>query len=441
MRPCRALLLIPCRWLNSIIALSLVAIAASSAQELPTKAHTFFEHHCLECHDTETAKGNLDLAKLALSPDDSKNYALWVKIHDRAQAGEMPPTKKPRPDSIALQGFLTEVAKPLIAADTKREAIEGRTTLRRLNRYEYENTLRDLLQAPWLQVKNFLPEDGEAHRFNKIGDALDISHVQMAQYLAAADYALHEVMGTQIAKPKSETKRYYARDQGVLTNKIFFNEFNQSPERATFPVLEFAGQPEIRSGKQLITVGDQDPKTRELEAIGTVASSYEPIELQFDRFHAPIAGHYRIRLNAYSVWVGPGKEKNKDPKKESTWWRPDLNDISPGRRAEPVTISSQSVGRQIRWLSAVDVGTKPTINELDVWLLKGESIRIDAARLFRSRPGNGGFHNPLAEKDGQPGVAFRWLEVDGPLIDAWPSAGHQLLYGGLANCCNAGSVL
>ena len=48
----------------------------------------------------------------------------------------------------------------------------------------------DLLHAPWLQVRDSLPEDGESHRFNKIGDALDVSHVQMARYLGAADYAL-----------------------------------------------------------------------------------------------------------------------------------------------------------------------------------------------------------------------------------------------------------
>jgi hypothetical protein len=69
------------------------------------------------------------------------------------------------------------------------------------------------------------------------------------------------------------------------------------------------------------------------------------------------------------------------------------------------------------------------VHELDVWLLAGETIRPDAARLFRSRPPN--YQNPLAEKDGCPGVAFRWLEVEGPLHDEWPTAGHRLLFGDL----------
>ena len=362
-----------------------------------------------------------------------------MKVHDRVQSGEMPPKKKPRPDVAAVKTYLDGLAVPLTAADLAREAKEGRATWRRLNRYEYENSVRDLLQAPWLQVKDFLPEDGESHRFNKLGDALDISHVQMAQYLAAAEYALRQVMAPQGERPKTEITRYHARDQGVFAKKMIFTEFNRSPERATFPVLGFESQPDVRSTKLPLTVGDQDPATRDLEAMGTVASSYEPIELRFDRFKAPMAGKYRLRLNAYAIWVGPGKPPTPEPEpkpgepakkpKEHKWWVPDLDDIARGRRPEPITIYSETPPRQLRWQAAVDVGVEPTVNEFEIWLLKGETIRVDAARLFRSRPP--GWHNPLAEKDGQPGVAFRWLEVEGPLLDEWPIAGHRMLYGDL----------
>ena len=62
--------------------------------------------------------------------------------------------------------------------------------LRRLNRYEYENTVRALLSAPWLQLRDSLPEDGLIHRFNKVGQGLDVSHVQMARYMEAAEQAI-----------------------------------------------------------------------------------------------------------------------------------------------------------------------------------------------------------------------------------------------------------
>ena len=118
-----------------------------------------------------------------------------VKVHDRVSDHEMPPKKEKQPAPAAVDAFLKTLAPPLIAADQKREASEGRSIWRRLNRSEYENTLRDLLGAPWLQIKEMLPEDGEAFRFNKVGDALDVSHVHLEQYLAAADYALRDVLG------------------------------------------------------------------------------------------------------------------------------------------------------------------------------------------------------------------------------------------------------
>ena len=60
--------------------------------------------------------------------------------------------------------------------------------------------MRDLLQAPWLQVKNDLPEDGEAELFNKIGDALDVSHVQMTRFMQAANVAMRHVMGVELLR-------------------------------------------------------------------------------------------------------------------------------------------------------------------------------------------------------------------------------------------------
>ena len=83
----------------------------------------------------------------------------------------------------------------------------------------------------------------------------------------------------------------------------------------------------------------------------------------------------------------------------------------------------------LRKLGAFDVKPEPTIHELTVWLLAGETIRPDAARLFRSRPPD--FNNPLKQDDGMHGVSFGWMEVQGPLVDHWPPAGHQLLFGDL----------
>ncbi|MGZ8898704.1 MAG: DUF1592 domain-containing protein, partial [Limisphaerales bacterium] len=397
--------------------------AHSAAADLPHSAHQFVQKHCSECHDADMQKAGLNLVNLDFNPANSTNFPKWVLIHDRVDHGEMPPAKKERPSPAELDSFKKWLSSSLAAADEKRIAKEGRATRRRLNRYEYENALRDLLQAPWLQIRDSLPEDGESERFNKVGDALDMSHVQMARYLAAADYALRQVMAPQAERPEQKVQRYYARDQRSYTGPMKFSVFNTAPERATFPVLGFAGQPDVRRGDAPITVGETNAELRELEGVGVVASAYEPIEPKFNNFRAPVPGRYKLRFNAHTVWVGPGPT-NK-------WFIPDLDNIAKGRRDEPVTITAETPPRLLRHLGDFDVTPEPSINELNTWLLAGEIIRPDAGRLFRSRPGASRWQNPLAEKDGQPGVVFRWLEVEGPIYDQWPPAGHKLLFGEL----------
>ncbi len=392
---------------------------------LPASAAAFIETHCASCHDDIEKKGGLDLTALALKPDDPKNFAKWLAVHDRAASGEMPPKQKARPPADAVAQFAAAVAAPLIAAE-QRSTAEGRAIQRRLNRYEYENAVRDLLGAPWLQIKDGLPEDGERYRFNKLGEALDISHVQMARYLAVAEDALRQVIARDAQPPEAKVVRYHARDQRSFAGRMTYSVFNTRAERATFPVLGTQAQPDVRATKAPITVGDADPATREREAMGVVASSYEPIELRFEKFKAPVSGRYKVRVNAYSVWVGPGKQL---PGKAERWWIPDFDNVAPGRRPEPLTLYAELQPRGTRRLGAFDVGTEPTVGELDVHLLAGETIRPDAVRFFRSRPSN--WQNPLATREGQPGMAFRWLEVEGPIFDQWPTAGHTLMFGNL----------
>jgi hypothetical protein len=385
----------------------------------------FLETYCYTCHNSTTKKGNLDLTALKMDFVNPQSFAIWVKVHDRVYESEMPPKSAPQPDKAEREAFLKSIAQPLTAADEARIKHEGRAVMRRLNRYEYENTLRDLLGAPWLQIKELLPEDGERYRFNKSGEALGVSHVQISRYLAAAEYALREVIARAEKQPEPTTKRYYAREQRAFTNKVEFSQFNTASERATFPLLGNAADIAVLKKEAPMTVGNKDPAKRELESMGVVASSYEPLEIRFNQFKAPVPGRYKLRLNAHSFWAGPESEER--------WWRPSRFVASAGRTREPVTLYAEIPPRQMRYLGNVDFAPEASVQEMEVYLLKDETIRPDAVRLFRSRPPN--WRNPLAEKDGQPGVAFRWLEVTGPLHDEWPTKGHRLLFGDLPIRC------
>lgn len=385
----------------------------------------FLEKHCVECHDADTKKGDLDLTALGTDLANPQNLETWVKISDRTANGEMPPKKKARPDTQAKKAFLGELSATLLAAETQRVATQGRAIQRRMNRFEYENALRDLLQAPWLDVKETLPEDTESHRFNKTGEALDVSHVQLQRYITAVDNALRSVLLSSVEPTSLKRTRFYARAQGSYTDKMKFSEFNQSPERATFPTLGYVGQPEVRAGKAPITVGKANPQLCDEEGVGVVHGSYEPVEPHFGFFRAPQAGLYKLQLCGHSVWVGPGKTMAKGVVR---WQIPDLDNISKGHRSEPVTVYALTPPRLLRRIGTIDLHPEVTVATLDVALKAGESVQIDTTRFFRSRPGAARAQNPLATPEGQPGLVMRWLDVAGPLAPQWPTPAYAVLF-------------
>lgn len=406
--------------LLAALPLAFTALRPAPQQAARTESFaTFMQKYCSTCHE-EPEK----LDKLT--------------VHDRVLAGEMPPKEaKLRPSEQERTAFLSALASWLTARETEHDAREGRATQRRLNGYEYENALRDLLSAPWLQIRDQFPEDGEAHRFNKVGDALDVSHVHLARYLTAAEYAINEVIQAHEKRTATTTKRYYARDQQTLTRTFTQTVFNSSPDRQTYPVLGAVAQPDVRNRLAPLTVGESDPKTRELEAVGWVSSNYVTgFTYRWDQFKAPVAGRYRIKFSAYTLWAAPGgvhrrfagtSDKVGTPGKPRVE-TPDYDQISPGRTVEPITVYTRN-GAKNRRVGGFDITPEPKVYDIgEVWLVAGETLVPDASRFYRSRPNN--FVNPLMTKDGCPSVAFRWMEVEGPLYDDTSDAGYKLLFAG-----------
>lgn len=434
----------------AFLAAALAALPGFAATPAPTDAArppraapppalaAFTDQYCAGCHNDIDRKGALDLDGLPFAPDDPANLQRWIRVFERAEAGEMPPAEKPRPAAGELAAFLRQLGDDLTAHDRARFARSGRAGVRRLNGYEYENALRDLLSAPWLQVRGMFPEDGEAQRFNKIGDALDVSHVHLARYLAAADHSLRQVLSVKLGLPPPTVTRHYARDQRTLTSKFTGSIFNSSPDRMTYPVLGTTPQPEVRWLRAPLTVGDADPATREREAVGWVSSNYVTgFTYRWDGFRAPVAGRYRVRFSGYTLWTAPGgvamrfageKDRQGTPRPPNPNV-PDYDRILPGRTVEPITVYTRN-GVMNRRVGAFDLTPEPAVHDLgEVWLLANETLVPDASRFYRSRPNN--FRNPLMTPEGAPSVAFRWMEIEGPLQDDSTLAGYRLLFGDL----------
>lgn len=424
-----------------LLLLATVCYLSSHAHAEPTVPDTvasFFKTNCLTCHDRDAKEAGLDLTALRFQLDEPSAFETWVKILDRVNAGEMPPAGEPRPKPEAIKSLQQALHPALAAANRQKLAAWGRAVQRRLTGSEYEYALRDLLSAPWLQIKDQFPEDGEAKHFNKVGTALDVSHVHIARYMSAADYALKQALTVQYNRPATKVTRYYAREQKSLTKRFFPGIFNSSPDRLTYPVLGNQAQPEVRLGTQPLTVGDKDPATRELEAVGWVSSNYVTgFTYQWDRFRAPVPGRYRVSFSAYTLWAEPGGNARSFTNEQDKVGKPrapnpnvpDYDKIQPGRTEEPITVYTRN-GMKNRRVGSFDITPEPAVHDIgEVWLLANETLVPDPSRFYRSRPNN--FKNPLMTKEGAPSVAFRWMEVEGPLYDDATTAGYRLLFGGL----------
>ncbi|MFZ9793328.1 MAG: DUF1587 domain-containing protein, partial [Gemmataceae bacterium] len=152
----------------SIIFLFLVGICKAQ----PESQANFLKTHCGRCHDNENPKGNFNIKSLHDNFQDKKSRSQWLKIIQQIESGAMPPnsSKLPQEEYSQLKSWITkEISKAMSS--------EGRVTLRRLNRVEYENTVRDLFGVD-VAVKEILPEDATYQGFDNIGEALNISPVQ-----------------------------------------------------------------------------------------------------------------------------------------------------------------------------------------------------------------------------------------------------------------------
>jgi hypothetical protein len=420
------------------IAFATIFVANGAAISPFAGADAFIRKNCATCHNSSAPAAHLDLTKLSYDPANADNFAIWVKVHDRVSSGEMPPAPLPKLPAESVTQFVNGLSGVLTGYEHGIAAEHGRAGLRRLNAYEYENALRDLLNVPWIQIKSKLPQDGEAGRYNKIGTALDVSYVQLARYMSSVDYAMREAMAAKLVQQPAAITRIYGRQEPTLRN-FRPREGNTRTDRLNFPVLDSHAQPEVRAGRSPIS----SPETKEREAVGRVSSIFSDAGgFSWSSFRIAVAGRYRVRVKGYTIWVsgggidhwnftGFGAEK-VGYLYQPTYHRPNPDEVWPGRRGEPIGLYAQSSG-QSRPLGAFDFTPDPSVHEVELLLTPNDAIQTDAMRLFRTRV-NGSeeeYVNPLAQKDGMPGVAFQWLEVEGPLYDQNTTAGYRLMFGDL----------
>jgi hypothetical protein len=175
--------------------------AETPAVTMPAEHRALLESHCYKCHDAQEQNGQVRLDDLAFNITNIETAERWQKILNVLNAGEMPPDmEKPLANQAKIE-FLDALANLMVAARKKLNDQGGAITMRRLNRREYGNTLRDLLGVK-INVSE-LPGDSGTGGFDTVGQNLFMSATQLEQYQSLGREALEEAFA-RLAEARAE---------------------------------------------------------------------------------------------------------------------------------------------------------------------------------------------------------------------------------------------
>ena len=403
--------------------LSWMPMSQCRADDL-SAAQDIIRTHCWKCHDAETKEGGLSLADLSTDLNDSTIRQQWISIFDRVDRQEMPPKGDELP--VAARESLLKILEPVLhEVDLSDVRARGRGSIRRLNRDEFEQNLRDVLKLPDLSIRDMLPEDRTGHHFNKTSVMLDVSRVQLAAFLDASESALHQAMASGISPPPSSSYR-------ALATQMF-------PEAETFGNKEAMFY--ARDGKMLPLNGGQLAELRQsgqhdpAVEMALFRSSHWPYYGYPYGFLARLPGRYKVRFSARSVVQ--------------------LADyvLQPGVKPVPMTFrarkpSGPDVSGDVRATGGLmDILPETAMYETTILLKPNETFEysllglpVPLARNVNNGPPE--YRYPPLPEGGQPGIAFQWIEVDGPIAhESWPPPSHQVLFDELAIQADDGSGL
>lgn len=175
--------LLPTFVLESVIPSDVRAEASSDVAKVIVP---FVEKHCAQCHGEKKPKGDVSLHVFKDELSILKARKTWGRVFEQLDSGEMPPQGRPRPAVDDTERFTKAVKSVFERYDRTAKRDPGLVTMRRLNRAEYANTIRDLLSVS-IPLGDDFPADQIGHGFDNIGDVLTLSPLQLERYLASAE--------------------------------------------------------------------------------------------------------------------------------------------------------------------------------------------------------------------------------------------------------------
>lgn len=186
----------------------------------------FLSENCYGCHNEKKAAGGLNLEQYREASAILAQRETWESVLARVEAGEMPPKGVPRPDEAALKRVTTWLTTEFRKADERMAPNPGRVTARRLNRSEYNNTVRDLLGVDLQPAADF-PQDDTGYGFDTIGDVLSLPPVLMEKYLTAAERVSEAaIFGPERLKPS--LTRIPQQSRNIVPNRKPLTDYDRT---------------------------------------------------------------------------------------------------------------------------------------------------------------------------------------------------------------------
>lgn len=396
------------------------------AADLAKSVQPFVKEHCLRCHGPEKQLGKLRLDTLGVNLEDPLVAAKWAEVMSVVNNRQMPPANEKQPSADASGEFVERIRAELARAEiAKRPA---RVVLRRMNRAEYNNTIRDLVGVDF-QPADAFPEDPPAGGFDNIGQALTLSPLQIELYYAAArqilDRALVEGPQPPVLKwhfePEENTMgadRYRVRRDG---NNILLNDGNNPTE----------------NGMTVVHHDNWD------KGIG------------FRDFRLPVEGQYTVRFRAAgrvparAAVVSTARtilERRRDQQNTQNprgkvyhdrQFEADLQHFATHRMYDygaPRVKVTQHLGSAPGVIGELDIDaseTAPKVYEIRAHFTK-QSAGLDFSYAYEIPRVLENFWMQTGDAFARPVLLVDWIELEGPVHPSWPPPSHRQVLGDAA---------
>lgn len=211
-------------------------ISAAQPEPAPDASRAFLDANCVACHNGRRLTANLSLDRDTVDPRVAhENAEVWEKVIRKLRAGAMPPANRPRPDPREVDELVSHLETTIDEAAARRPMV-GRPVAHRLNRTEYANAVRDLLDLE-VDPMVLLPPDDAGYGFDNIGDVLTVSPMLLERYMSAAGKIARLATGS--AGREATTHTYsvsrYLRQNDRMSEDLPFGSRGGMSVRHIFP--------------------------------------------------------------------------------------------------------------------------------------------------------------------------------------------------------------